>query len=78
MTEIITEHILVFKTNIQTQQQIKTLGVIFNHYSQIIEWSVDTEDVDNVLRIVPLGKLKENEIIRLIRSIGFDCEALPD
>ena len=78
MTEIITEHILVFKTNIQTQQQIRTLGVIFNHYSQIIEWSVDTEDVDNVLRIVPLGKLKENEIIRLIRSIGFDCEALPD
>ena len=37
----------------------------------------DTEDLDNVLRVVS-SKLLEKDVIQLMQSKGFVCEVLPD
>jgi hypothetical protein len=68
--------VLVFRTNIQNQRMADYLKPILDSPS-IATWSVDTEDCDNVLRIVSLG-LSEKEIIHQAKDIGIVCEILPD
>ncbi len=70
-------NVLVFKTNLSSPPLIKWMAPLFNLHPCISEWSVDTEDVDNVLRVVSLN-LIENDIIQLMLSKSFVCEALPD
>lgn len=69
-------NIFVFKTDILSKQRVKTLIPIFNKMSDINNWNVDIEDIDNVLRIEIKGKLKENDIMNLVRTRGFNCELL--
>ena len=68
----------VFRTDIESAQKVEKVGSIFQKNPVIKEWNVDTHDVDNVLRIRQSMRLKENDIINLIQSNGFFCEALPD
>ena len=70
-------NVLVFKTNLGSSQLIESIAPYFNSHPCISEWSVDTEDMDNVLRVVPLS-LIEKDVIQLMQSKGFICEALPD
>ncbi|MDN5215530.1 hypothetical protein QQ020_25860 [Fulvivirgaceae bacterium BMA12] len=51
---------------------------VFNNNPVIIDWSIDTKDIDNVLRIESAGSLNENDVINLVRSCGFFCEVLND
>ena len=53
------------------------MAPLFNLHPCISEWSLDTEDVDNVLCVVSLN-LKEKDVIQLMQSKGFVFEALPD
>ncbi|WP_155179113.1 hypothetical protein [Fulvivirga lutimaris] len=53
------------------------MAPFLNSHPCISEWSVDTEDLDNVLRVVST-KLLEKDVIQLIQSKGFVCEVLPD
>ncbi|MCV9386429.1 hypothetical protein [Reichenbachiella ulvae] len=69
-------HVLVFKTNIQTHQRAKSLRPLLNNHPTILDWSVDTEDVDKVLRVVAKQSLKEREVISLVVNQGFFCEEL--
>lgn len=69
-------NIFVFKTDILSKKRVKTLIPIFNKMSDINNWNVDIEDIDNVLRIEIKGKLKENDIMNLVRTRGFNCELL--
>jgi len=71
-------NILIFKTDIKTPHKIKVLMPILNNHANIVTWSVDTEDIDNVLRVEASGDLSENDIILLIKNQGLYCEALPD
>lgn len=71
-------HVLIFKTDISTEVHIRGLKPALDNHPAILEWSVDTEDVDNVLRIEGDKSLSEREIIYLIRSYGFYCEVLTD
>ncbi|MBL1280138.1 MAG: hypothetical protein COA33_007695 [Fluviicola sp.] len=50
---------------------------LLNSNQYISDWSIDIEDIDNVLRIISV-ELLENEIIQIIKNKGFICEALPD
>lgn len=68
----------IFKTDIKTPQRIQTLKVLFEHNPFILNWSVDTEDIDNVLRIEALDALKEEDVIRLTKSCGYHCIPLKD
>lgn len=71
------EAVLVFKTNINYKKDIKKLSPVLSANPQIIKWNVDSEDVDNVLRIVP-EKISAEEIIRIVEEQGYNCEELPD
>jgi len=71
-------NLLIFRTDIKTKKKVKVVKPIFNNHPTIADWSIDTEDIDNVLRIEASGKLKENDIINLIKTCGFHCEVLAD
>ncbi len=51
---------------------------LFDHHRLINSWSVDTEDIDNVLRIEARNGIGENDIIYLLKTCGFHCEPLED
>ncbi|MCG8573336.1 MAG: hypothetical protein MI810_00510 [Flavobacteriales bacterium] len=71
-------NIHILKTDIKTTEKVQRMAPIFDHHPTIVDWSVDTEDIDNVLRIQTEGGMKEKDLIQLIRSYGFYCETLPD
>ena len=73
-----TTTILVFKTDITNPRKVMSVLPILSNYPIITDWSIDTEDVDHVLRIEAYGDLKESEIIRLMKQYGFYCEVLTD
>lgn len=67
----------MFKTDINSASLIESVKPLLNSCQYISDWSIDIEDIDNVLRIISV-ELSENEIIEIIKSKGFICEALPD
>lgn len=69
--------ILVFKTNISTEQDIQQIARVLNNDSRIQRWNVDNGDVDCVLRI-QTDCLTCNTVIELIQHAGYTCEELPD
>ena len=69
--------VYVFKTDIDSASLIESVKPLINSYQYISDWSIDIEDIDNVLRVIS-DELLENEIIQIIKSKGFICEALPD
>jgi hypothetical protein len=70
--------LLIFKTDIASKSMLKAVRPIFNNHSTIKNWSIDTEDIDNVLRIEAVGQLDESDVIDLMRKRGFRCEVLMD
>ena len=68
--------VLLFKTNIWGEHHVRALHSIFTANENIKSWSVDREDIDNVLRIVSLGQLSEREIISIVTQQGFSCDIL--
>ncbi|MBJ2174528.1 hypothetical protein JBL43_09785 [Aureibaculum sp. A20] len=70
--------LLIFKTDIKSRKKVKSLRPIFKKHSDILQWSVDLEDIDNVLRIEATDNLTENEIIDLVQLNGFYIKTLPD
>ncbi|MDT7832899.1 hypothetical protein RQM59_10945 [Flavobacteriaceae bacterium S356] len=70
--------LLILKTDISSNEKIKRLLPIFNSHPIIRRWSVDTEDIDNVLRIEVAEKRNDMEIIKIVKDQGFYCESLPD
>lgn len=68
--------VLVFKTNINNEQKYNYVTYLFRKYHQIKNWSIDREDVDNVLRIETSEKLNKSAIIRSLASINIQCDEL--
>lgn len=71
-------NVLLFKTDVNSWENVNQLRLLLGTHPDIAKWSVDTEDRDRVLRIVPNGTLHEQEIIQIITSNGFACEVLTD
>ncbi|MBD3638467.1 MAG: hypothetical protein HUJ25_14035 [Crocinitomicaceae bacterium] len=71
-------NVLVFKTNILNQRMVEYLSPLLAEHPEIINWSVDTEDVDKVLRIETNLDVSETEIIELVNAAGIACEVLKD
>jgi hypothetical protein len=65
--------LLIFQTDIDSRHSVDTLKTIFNNHSHILSWSVDTEDIDNVLRIEAHDNLHEDDIINLMTHQGYYC-----
>jgi hemerythrin-like domain-containing protein len=67
--------ILVFATNIKTENDKQKVSSALDENSEILQWHIDQEDVDCVLRIVS-KTLSEEQIIDLIDDQNFKCTAL--
>lgn len=68
---------LIFKTDIESKRKVHALRSVFNHHRNINDWSIDMEDIDNVLRVAS-EELTERDVIDLVNKCGFYCEVLPD
>ena len=51
---------------------------MFNNHTEIIKWSIDLEDIDNVLRIEATTNLFEEDVIDLVKVKGFFIKTLSD
>ncbi len=72
-------NLLIFRTDIKTRKKVKVVKPIFNNNPIIANWSIDVEDIYNVLRIETVDEqLEEKDIITLMRTCGFYCETLTD
>ena len=68
--------LLIFQTNIDSKQNVEVIQPLFNNHNHILDWSVDTEDIDNVLRIEATESLNETDVINLMSTQGFYCDDL--
>lgn len=66
------QHILLFKTNIQTVDD-KNIIAKAMAMQKIEQWTVDQQDVDCVLRIVS-PVLNIEAVINLVSKNGYQCE----
>ena len=69
------ENVLVFATNIKTENDKQKIISTLDEHSEIHEWNIDQDDIDCVLRIVT-NTLSEEHIIQLISQHNFACAAL--
>lgn len=82
--------ILLFVTSILTGHDEEQVGNLLQGRAGILQWTVDREDCDRVLRIVtdnnpdsntggdPLGKLQAKDIEAILHTAGFFCKELID
>ncbi|MFY0593104.1 hypothetical protein [Roseivirga sp.] len=70
--------LLIFKTDIEDLFKVKKIHAVFAYTTSIFDWSVDIEDIDNVLRIEADDQFRESDIIKLVNRCGLHCETLPD
>jgi hypothetical protein len=68
-------HILVFKTNIDSEADKSRIGEMLAKNPLVEEWSVDNDDVDRVLRVVS-HKMDAYQVIKLINNHGYQCQEL--
>lgn len=68
------QNVLVFKTNIQSDEDLHAVKQIMYTFG-ILDWNVDREDIDCVLRVVS-DQLSETQMIAHITAAGFICEEL--
>lgn len=66
------EDVLVFATNIKTENDKQKIIQTLDKHSEIHQWNIDQEDVDCVLRVVT-QTLSEEQIIELIDQHHFEC-----
>lgn len=74
----ISKTIMVFSTSVSGENSIQEFGWVLNRHPEIADWNIDLQDVDNVLRVEAMDGLLEYEVIDIMKTFGFSCEALPD
>lgn len=72
-----TRYILVFKTNIRFKKDFEIVESILKKYPFILNWNVDKDDKDKVLRIESKTH-QTSEIIAAIIQGGYICEEIID
>nr|WP_321232180.1 hypothetical protein [uncultured Psychroserpens sp.] len=70
--------LLLFRTDIKSKKKVKSIKSIFNDHIDILNWSIDLEDIDNVLRIEATKSLSEQDVLDLVKAQGFYIEVLSD
>lgn len=72
------QNLHIFRTDIKTKKKVKSIKPVLDNIPNIRGWSIDLEDIDNVLRIEFRNDLAANEVILLVKTYGFYCEELED
>lgn len=70
--------ILVFATNVCSDEDLFAVAGGLANCRQIIKWNVDRQDCDHVLRVVADPSLSPKQIVGLVNETGFFCQELPD
>lgn len=73
--ENIINNILIFATNIKTQNDKQKISLALDENPEIHQWNIDQEDVDCVLRVVS-KTLSEEQIINILDNHNFNCTPL--
>ena len=68
-------NILIYKTNINTIEQLKTIDSILSSKKEIKKWNIDIDDCDKVLRIESTSVEIETTIAQL-KTNNVYCEEL--
>ena len=68
--------LVILRTDIKTKKKVKLMKPVFNNHPIISRWSIDTEDIDNVLRIEAEDSLHVDDVKKLVVENGFYCEDL--
>ncbi|MGB5982997.1 MAG: hypothetical protein WBG46_12710 [Nonlabens sp.] len=71
-------HILVFRTSIATKKAVAATASFFNEHPDIMDWSIDLEDWENILRIESKDDIDVENLIQHIYTLGYSCEELED
>lgn len=69
--------IWIYVTDIETESQMGIATKTLNAESSILKWSIDTEDIDNVLR-VETTNLDELYIQLALQNQGLTCIPMMD
>ena len=67
--------ILVFKTNLTDAKRISDVESLLDIHPHIVQWNVDLNDCDNVLRIVSKN-MAAQEVENILLNAGYYCEEL--
>ncbi|GAB5401494.1 MAG: hypothetical protein Aureis2KO_30790 [Aureisphaera sp.] len=70
--------LFIFRTDIKSKKKVKLIKQALNRNVEVLRWSVDLEDIDNVLRVEATEFLSEKDIMDLIGEKGFYIQPLPD
>lgn len=65
-------HILLFRTDIKSEEDKKVLEPLLDKNKNIEQWNVDLDDEDFVLRIVSYT-LKHEQVIEMVQDRGYKC-----
>ncbi len=77
LNNVVGSSILIFKTNLLSKNDLSKIETVLNQLPEILDWNVDLDDIDKVLRIE--SRLPESgEIVTAIQAEGYFCEELPD
>jgi cell fate (sporulation/competence/biofilm development) regulator YmcA (YheA/YmcA/DUF963 family) len=68
--------IIILRTDVKTKKKVKKIKPFLNEHPIITNWSIDLEDIDNVLRIEANENLHEDEVKHIFQKEGFYCENL--
>ena len=71
-------HLLLFQTDIKSKKKVKSIKPMLNEHSDILKWSIDLEDIDNVLRIEATTNITETDVINMVQRHGFYIKILTD
>ncbi|MBB6501731.1 hypothetical protein [Pedobacter cryoconitis] len=69
------DHILLFKTDIRSEEDKQVLQPVLDKNKNIEQWNVDLDDEDYVLRIISY-KLRHEQVIELVQHQGYMCTEL--
>jgi hypothetical protein len=75
MKTIDLSHILIFKTNIQTEFDKLRIKNVLDASLKILKWNIDMDDSDHVLRVIS-DSLTPEQIISIMHYVGFECAEL--
>ena len=67
--------ILVFKTNLTDTKRISDVESLLDIHPHIVQWNVDLNDCDNILRIVSRN-IEAQEVENMLLNAGYYCEEL--
>ena len=75
VVKIVIMEILVFKTSVSNVHRIQDIEPSMEVHPNIINWNVDLNDDDNILRIMA-NNMTGEEIENMLLSAGYFCEEL--